>query len=61
LLSLATLKDILERSCTSRLSGSNSKSRSRLADRGVLEIIALADPQEDIALQEAGSAGRHQS
>jgi hypothetical protein len=27
----------------------------------VLGIIALADPQEDIAVQEAGSAGRHQS
>jgi hypothetical protein len=33
----------------------------RLADRGVLGIIALADPQEDIPVQEAGSAGRHQS
>ena len=32
-----------------------------LVDRGVLGNIALADPQEDIAVQEAGSAGRHQS
>ena len=33
----------------------------RVADRGMLRVIALADPQQDIAVEQTGIAARHQS
>jgi hypothetical protein len=33
----------------------------RPADRGMVGIIVLADPQQDIAVEQTGVATRHQS
>jgi hypothetical protein len=32
-----------------------------MADRSMLRVIALADPQQDIAIEQTGIAARHQS
>src|ERR1035441_6691252 len=33
----------------------------RMADREILRVVALADPQQDIAVEQTGAALRHQS
>ena len=44
--------------------GSPQPSRQRakrMADRGMPTVIALAEPQQDVAVEQTGIAARHQS
>jgi len=37
------------------------QSAKRMADSGMPRVIALAEPQQDIAVEQTGIAARHQS